>query len=279
MELWMTEFQTQNLGLACRIKETLFSGQSDFQEISVVDTVEFGRMLVLDGVFQTSIFDEYIYHEMISHVPLNVHPSPANVLVIGGGDGGCVREVVKNPAVHRVDMVEIDGVVVEVSKKYLPEISSAMITNHPKLNLRIGDGIKHVQETEGQYDVIIVDCSDPIGPGEGLFTTAFYRDVYKALKPDGLFVQQTESPFYHQPLIRRSYEDVNQLFPITRLYLANVPLYPGGLHCFTIGSKKYDPLKTDTAQASILPGRYYNQGIQKSCFILPEFVRQLLKKD
>jgi len=279
MELWMTEFQTQNLGLACRIKETLFSGQSDFQEISVVDTVEFGRMLVLDGVFQTSVFDEYIYHEMIAHVPLNVHPRPVNVLVIGGGDGGCVREVVKNPAVQQVDMVEIDGVVVEVSKKYLPEISSAMIDKHPKLNLRIGDGIKHVQETEGQYDVIIVDCSDPIGPGEGLFTAAFYRDVYTALKPDGLFVQQTESPFYHQPLIRKSYQDVNQLFPITRLYLANIPLYPGGLHCFTIGSKKYDPLKTDITKPSIQSGRYYNQGIQRSCFILPEFIREILQKD
>jgi len=277
MELWMTEFQTQNLGLTCRIKETLFSGKSDYQEISVVDTVEFGRMLVLDGVFQTSIFDEYIYHEMISHVPLNVHPQPAHVLVIGGGDGGCVREVVKNPAVQQVDMVEIDGIVVEVSKKYLPEISSAMIANHPKLHLRIGDGIQHVKNTEGRYDVIIVDCSDPIGPGEGLFTAEFYRDVYKALKPDGLFVQQTESPFYHQELVRKSYQDINDLFPIARLYLANIPLYPGGLHCFTIGSRKYDPLHVDATKISGLPGRYYNQGIQKSCFVLPEFVRELLR--
>ncbi|MBP1764622.1 MAG: speE [Firmicutes bacterium] len=243
----------------------------------MVDTVEFGRMLVLDGVFQTSIFDEYIYHEMISHVPLNVHPQPAHVLVIGGGDGGCVREVVKNPAVQQVDMVEIDGIVVEVSKKYLPEISSAMIANHPKLHLRIGDGIQHVKNTEGRYDVIIVDCSDPIGPGEGLFTAEFYRDVYKALKPDGLFVQQTESPFYHQELVRKSYQDINDLFPIARLYLANIPLYPGGLHCFTIGSRKYDPLHVDATKISGLPGRYYNQGIQKSCFVLPEFVRELLR--
>ncbi len=277
MELWMTEFQTRNVGLTCRIKETLFSGRSDYQEISVVDTVEFGRMLVLDGVFQTSIFDEYIYHEMISHVPLNVHPQPAHVLVIGGGDGGCVREVVKNPAVQQVDMVEIDGIVVDVSKKYLPEISSAMIANHPKLHLRIGDGIQHVKNAEGQYDVVIVDCSDPIGPGEGLFTADFYRDVYKALKPDGLFVQQTESPFYHQELVRKSYQDINGLFPIARLYLANIPLYPGGLHCFTIGSKKYDPLCVDVTKISGLPGRYYNQGIQKSCFVLPEFVRELLR--
>jgi spermidine synthase len=277
MELWMTEFQTKNLGMTCRIKETLFTGQSDFQEISVVDTYEFGRMLVLDGVFQTSVFDEYIYHEMIARVPLNIHPKPANVLVIGGGDGGCVREVVQHPGVERVEMVEIDGLVVEVSKKYLPEISAAMIHNHPKLHVKIGDGIAYMRDAQNQYDAIIVDCSDPIGPGEGLFTPAFYQDVYKALKPDGLFVQQTESPFYHKHLIRGLFQDIKALFPITRLYLANIPLYPGGLHCFTIGSKQYDPLTVDVAGVPAMTGRYYNRAIQKSCFMLPEFVQDLLK--
>ena len=277
MELWMTEFQTKNLGMTCRIKETLFSGQSDFQEISVVDTYEFGRMLVLDGVFQTSVFDEYIYHEMIARVPLNIHPKPANVLVIGGGDGGCVREVVQHPGAERVEMVEIDGLVVEVSKKYLPEISAAMIHNHPKLHVKIGDGIAYMRGAQNQYDVIIVDCSDPIGPGEGLFTPAFYQDVYKALKPDGLFVQQTESPFYHKALIRGLFQAIKALFPITRLYLANIPLYPGGLHCFTIGSKQYDPLTVDVARVPAMTGRYYNRDIQKSCFMLPEFVQDLLK--
>jgi hypothetical protein len=152
MELWYTEFQTKNLGLTARIKETLFTGQSEFQEVAVVDTVEFGRMLVLDGVFQTSIFDEYIYHEMIAHVPLYTHPNPKNVLVIGGGDGGSVREVVRHNSVESVEMVEIDGLVVEVSKKYLPEISAALIDNNPKVHLHIGDGIKHMAESEDKYD-------------------------------------------------------------------------------------------------------------------------------
>lgn len=278
MELWYTEYQTRNLGLTARIKATLFSGQSDYQEVAVVDSHEFGRMLVLDGVFQTSVFDEFIYHEMIAHVPLFAHPDPKTVLVIGGGDGGTIREVVKHQSVEVAEMVEIDGLVVDVSKKYLPEISQALNENHPKLRLKIGDGIKHMQEVENKYDVIIVDCSDPIGPGEGLFTHAFYQNVHRALKPDGLFVQQTESPFYHQELIRRLYQDITSLFPVTRLYLASIPLYPGGLHCFTIGSKQYDPAEVDvTGIPETLGTRYYNREIQKSCFAAPAFVQELLK--
>ena len=277
MELWITEWQTKNLGLTCRVKEALFTGRSEFQEVVVVDTYEFGRMLVLDGVFQTSIFDEFVYHEMIAHVPLFTHPNPKNVLVIGGGDGGTIREVVKHPSVERAEMVEIDGLVVEVCKKYLPEISEALINNHPKVHLKIDDGIKHMKEAENFYDVIIVDCSDPIGPGEGLFTYEFYKDVYKALKADGLFVQQTESPFFHQPLVKRLWKDISSLFPITRMYLAQIPLYPGGTHCFTIGSKQYDPLNVDTAKLPELNTRYYNRDIQKSCFVLPNFVKELLK--
>jgi spermidine synthase len=276
MELWYTEFQTPNLGLTARVKETLYTGKSDFQDVAVLDTYEFGRMLALDGVFQTSIFDEFIYHEMIAHVPMFVHPNPKNVLIIGGGDGGSAREVMRHP-VERVEMVEIDGLVVEVSKKYLPEISSVLISGHPKFHLKIGDGIDHMAQATDCYDVIIVDCSDPIGPGEGLFTPKFYQDCYKALKADGLFVQQTESPFYHQPLIRRLRRDIAAIFPITRTYLAQIPLYPGGTHCFTIGSKKYDPLAVDTGKLPELATRYWNRDLQKSCFILPNFVQELCK--
>ncbi|BBB90032.1 MAG TPA: polyamine aminopropyltransferase [Methylomusa anaerophila] len=278
MELWYTEFQTKNLGLTTRIKETLFAGKSKFQEVAVVESLEFGRMLVLDGVFQTSVFDEFIYHEMIAHVPLFSHPNPRKVLIIGGGDGGTVREVVKHQSIEKAEMVEIDGMVVDVCKKYLPEISIALNGNHPKLELKIGDGIKHMQQAENLYDVIIVDCSDPIGPGEGLFTRAFYKDVYKALKPDGLFVQQTESPFYHQELVKRLHQDISSLFPIIRLYLASIPLYPGGLHCFTIGSKQYDPTEADVSRIPATFGtRYHNVNIQKSCFALPNFVQELIK--
>jgi len=277
MELWLTEKQTENLTMSCRIRETLFNGQSDFQKVEVLDSYEFGRMLVLDGVFQTSIADEFIYHEMIAHVPLLTHPAPKRVLIIGGGDGGSVREAVRHAAVETVEMVEIDGLVVEVSKKFLPEISSAMRDNHPKLQLFIGDGIAHMKKIDNHFDVIIVDCSDPIGPGVGLFSREFYQDVYQALKPDGLFVQQTESPFYHQSLITRINRDIRDFFPITKMYLANIPLYPGGLHSFTIGSKKYDPETVVVPDPLPFSTRYYNERLHRSSFVLPNFVQHLLK--
>ena len=277
MKLWLTEKQTENLSMSCRIRETLFVGQSEYQKVVVADSFEFGRMLVLDDVFQTSIFDEFVYHEMIAHVPLFTHPAPKKVLVIGGGDGGAVREVVRHAAVESVEMVEIDGMVVEASKKYLPEISHTMRDGHPKLNLMIGDGIAHMNAVENHYDVILVDCSDPIGPGEGLFSREFYQDVYKALKPDGLFVQQTESPFYHQSLIRRIYRDISDLFPIAKMYLANIPLYPGGVHSFTMGSKQVDPVSCALPAQMPFDTRYYNLALHRSCFSLPNFAADLLK--
>ncbi|MDR1701980.1 MAG: polyamine aminopropyltransferase [Sporomusaceae bacterium] len=279
MELWCTELQTPNLTMSARIKETLYTGRSEFQEIVVVDTDQFGKMLVLDGVFQTSTAEEFVYHEMIAHVPLFTHPDPKRVLVIGGGDGGTVREVLKHKSVTEVKMVEIDGLVVEACKKYLPEHSVILrdAANQPRFELLIGDGIKYMQKSYSYYDIIIVDCSDPIGPGEGLFNHAFYQDVLKALKPDGIFVQQTESPFYHQELIQRVYKDVSSLFPVTRLYLANIPLYPGGLHSFTMGSRQYDPQNTPPERINAdFSCRYYNREIHHSAFALPNFARDLL---
>lgn len=277
MQLWCTEEQTEYLGLTTRIKETLFTGKSAFQDIAIVDSYQFGRMLVLDGIFQTSIAEEFVYHEMIAHVPLFIHPNPQTVLVIGGGDGGTVREVVRHSRVKSVEMVEIDGMVVDVAKQYLPEISVAIKKKNPKLKVTIGDGIAYVKTVKNMYDVIIVDCSDPIGPGCGLFTHEFYKNVYQALKPDGLFVQQTESPFYHQSLIKKISYDVAAIFPVQAMYLAHIPLYPGGMHCFTMGSKKYGPSHADIKRESNLPMRYYNESIQQACFALPNFLKDIIK--
>lgn len=277
MATWVTEEQTKDVRLSCRIKETLYTGKSEFQDIAVVDSEQYGRMLVLDGVFQTSTYDEFIYHEMIAHVPLFIHPNPQKVLIIGGGDGGSAREVLKHDTVETLEMVEIDGLVVELCKKYLPTISKILIEGHPKFTLKIADGIRHIKESKHLYDVIIVDCSDPVGPGQGLFTAAFYQDVYAALKEDGLFVQQTESPFFHRELITYIYKEINNLFPIAEIYTANIPLYPSGYHCFTIGSKKYNPLTVDTSKLRSIATRYHNKDLQRSCFILPNFVAELKK--
>lgn len=277
MSTWITEKQSEYLSLSTEVEEIIYSGASEFQSIEVAKSKEFGTMLVLDGVFQTSEKEEFVYHEMITHIPLYLHPAPKRVLIVGGGDGGAARECVRHPEVEEVTMVEIDGKVVELAKEYLPEISVAMRENNPKLTVKIGDGIGYVAEKEDYYDVIIVDCSDPIGPGEGLFTEAFYKNTYKALKKDGLFVQQTESPFMHQPLIKKCFDAVSRNFPITRLYTAFIPLYPSGMHCFTLGSKSYDPLTWEPNREQNLDMKYYNYGLQRAAFALPNFVKKLIK--
>lgn len=276
MELWVTEQQNENVNFTCRVKNTLFTGKSNFQDISVLETEYFGKMLILDGVIQTTTFDEFIYHEMIVHVPMFSHPDPKKVLVIGGGDGGSVREILKHSSVEKVQWVDIDGMVIDVCKEYLPEWNH-MIADSSIVDFKIEDGIKHMQESKGLYDVIIVDCSDPVGPGELLFTYDFYKDIHGALKEDGLFVQQTESPFYHRDLIRRIQKDVTSLYPITKLYTANIPTYPSGLHCFTIGSKKYDPTMIAPGRKLDFETQCYTEDIHKTCFVLPKYVEELVK--
>ena len=276
MSQWITEEQTPHLRLSAEAEEVLYSGESEFQKIEVFKSKEYGTMLALDGVFQTSEREEFIYHEMMSHVPLFLHPNPERVLIIGGGDGGVARECVRHDCVKEVTMVEIDGKIVELAKQYLPTIAKAMIENHPKLTVKIGDGIGFMAEAEDYYDVIIVDCSDPIGPGEGLFTEEFYKNTLKALKKDGLFVQQTESPMLHQPLVEKVFGYVNNHFPIARLYTAFIPIYPAGMHCFTLGSKTFDPLTWTPNREQNFETKYYNAEIQKAAFALPNFVKNYL---
>lgn len=276
MELWYTEKQTPNVGITCKISQTLHTEQTQFQDMAVIDTEQFGRMLVLDGMVMTTIQDEFVYHEMISHVGLNTHPNPENVLVIGGGDGGAIREIVKNPKVKKATLVEIDGRVIEISKQYLPEIASAL-TGNPKVEVIVDDGIAHMRNQKGVYDVILVDSTEPIGPAEGLFALEFYRDVYAALKDDGLMVAQTESPFFNADLIRRVFKDIGQVFPIAKLYLAAIPTYPSGLWSFTMGSKRWDPELVDESKISAVETKYYTPEIHKSVFRLPKFVQDLLK--
>jgi len=276
MELWITEQQNENVNFSCRVKKTIYSEKTDFQEIEILETEYFGKMMILDGVIQTTTFDEFIYHEMIVHVPMFTHPEPKRILVIGGGDGGSVREIIKHNSAVQVDWIDIDGRVIEACRRFLPEWNE-MIQTSPIVELKIQDGLKHMKESQGMYDVIVVDCSDPVGPGELLFQYDFYKDIYGALKEDGLFVQQTESPFYHRDLIRRIQKDVSSIFPITRLYTANIPTYPSGLHCFTIGSKKYDPAKPLASRVPEFDTRCYSSEIHAASFVLPKYVKELFE--
>jgi spermidine synthase len=234
-------------------------------------------MLVLDGMVMTTIRDEFVYHEMITHVPLNTHPSPKNVLVIGGGDGGAIREIVKHPLVEKATLVEIDRRVVEVSRELLPEISCGL--DNPKVTVLYDDGIKHVRDNPNTYDVILVDSTEPVGPAVELFSGNFYNSIFASLKEDGLFVAQTESPFLNASLITSCYQDISKVFPLTKLYLASIPTYPSGLWSFTMGSKKYDPEVIDLTKAPSYQTKYYTTGVHSGAFKLPKFVGDLIKSN
>jgi len=272
--VWFSEAQTDNLGISCKVKSVLHKEKTEFQELLVLDTETYGRMLVLDGAIQTTIVDEFVYHEMISMVAVNTHPNPSRVLVIGGGDGGAIREIAKHPKIERATLVEIDVQVVECAKKYLPEISVAL--DGKKVEVLIENGIKHVNERLDYYDVIIVDSTDPVGPAAGLFSKDFYGAIFKALKDDGLLVAQTGSPWFNKDLIRRVFADIKGIFPIAKLYTANVPTYPSGIWSFAIGSKVYDPEYVKLETLPDTKTKYYSPEVHLAAFKLPPFIRDLL---
>lgn len=274
MELWFTELQTPNLGITCKTMKTHHTEKTEYQDLALIETAQFGRMLVLDGMVQTTVADEFVYHEMITHVPLFTHKNPRKALVIGGGDGGAIREILKHDSIEKAVLVEIDGKVVETGRKYLPEISCAL--DSPRAEVQIEDGIKYVNEHKNEFDVIMVDSTEPVGPAVGLFQIDFYRSIYNALKDDGILVAQTESPFFNRDLIRKVFKDIKSLFPVTRLYTCAIPTYPSGYWSFTMGSKKYDPLETDVSAIPDIGTRYYCADVHRAAFALPVFVKQLI---
>ena len=195
MDLWYTENHTENVKFSIRVDRQLASEQSDFQRIDIFESQEFGKILTLDGYLMVTEKDEYIYHEMITHIPMATNPDIRKVLVIGAGDGGTVRELTKYDCIEKIDMVEIDEMVVELCKKYIPQTACKL--DDPRVNIHFQDGLRFVRSAEaGEYDLIIVDSTDPFGVGEGLFTKEFYGNCYKALSDDGILVNQHESTFY-----------------------------------------------------------------------------------
>lgn len=280
MELWFTERHTNGVNFSIKVDRQLFSGQSEFQRVDIFDSKEFGRFLALDGYMMLTERDEFIYHEMIVHVPMAIHPSVKKVLVIGAGDGGVVRELCRYETIEKIDMVEIDELVVEVSKKYLP--TTACCFDDPRLNIYYQDGLKFVRTKEDEYDLIIVDSTDPFGPGEGLFTKEFYGNCYKALNDTGIMVNQHESPFYPDDAIamQRAHKRIVESFPISRVYQAHIPTYPSGHWLFGFASKKYHPIKDFQKtkwNARGMKTKYYNTGIHVGAFALPNYVEELLK--
>ncbi|HBK86545.1 MAG TPA: spermidine synthase [Firmicutes bacterium] len=273
MELWAKEYQSEDLVLSYRIKETLHTERSKYQDIAIVDTYQYGRMLLLDSVVQTTEVDEFVYHEMITHVALSAHPNPKKVLVVGGGDGGSIREILKHKSVEQAILVDIDERVVELSKQYLPSISCGF--DDPRVTVNIEDGLAYVKRAKNEFDLIIVDSTDPIGPAVGLFAQEFYRDLYAALKEDGMFVAQTEPPWSSKTFLPELHSVLHNIFPIVKLFLANIPTYESGLYSFTICSKKHDPTVIQPGK-HVPNAKYYSPEMHKAAFTLPPFVAELV---
>lgn len=279
MELWFSELHTPDVKLSIRVDKQLYSGQSEFQRIDIFQSKEFGRFLTLDGYMMLTERDEFVYHEMITHVPMAVHPRVRRVLVIGAGDGGVVRELTKYEGIEQIDMVEIDELVVEVCKKYLP--GTACRLNDSRVTIYYEDGLRFIRSREDEYDLIIVDSTDPFGPGEGLFTKEFYGSCYKALKEDGIMVNQHESPFYaaDAAACKRAHKRIVESFPISRVYQAHIPTYPSGHWLFGFASKKYHPIHDLRGTAWKMLGidtKYYTPKLHQGAFCLPGYVEELL---
>jgi spermidine synthase len=273
--LWMTEVHRGVVGLTFKVEKTLFSGRSEFQQVDVVKTEGLGNMLLNDGVVMLSERDEFIYHEMIAHVPLFVHPSPKRILVVGGGDGGTMREVLKHRSVIRAVLVEIDDMVIQACRKYLPTVGSAM--DDSRLEIMIEDGVKFVAETDELFDVVLVDSTDPIGPAGPLFDKEFYKNVAQKLTSEGILITQAASPFYDHYIQEPMFSNQRPFFKRLHIYNYSNLTYPGGLWSFGFASKGICPLKDfdpSRIEASGISTRYYNAGVHMSSFMLPTFIAE-----
>lgn len=253
--------------------------QSKYQNIKVYDTKSFGKLLQLDGVIQLTEFDEANYHEMFAHVPLTSHEKPERVLVIGGGDGGIVREVVKHKSVTKIDLVEIDEEVIKISDEYFPHISSGF--KDPRVTLHFDDGAEYIENLEFQYDVILIDSTDPFSVGASLFTEKFYEQLTKAIREHGMIVSQSESMFYNADMISDMKKFKTKYFGSVKYYYTMVPTYPSGTIGFQICSDgHYNPLHPNenyrhgTLGYDLGDLKYYNAGIHVGSFILPNGVKQ-----
>ena len=280
MELWYTDEHTGDVRFSMKASVQVASKKSAVQQIDILDTPAYGRVLVLDGGLMITEKDEFIYHEMITHVPMAVNPKVKNVLVIGGGDGGTVRELTKYRTIESIDLVEVDKDVVLLAKKFLPFTSCKL--KDRRVGVWFEEGLRYVRGKKAEYDLIIVDSSDPYGPAEGLFTREFYGTCFKALRDDGILINQHESPFYaaHQTSVKNAHAHIAVEFPVSTVYQCHIPSYPSGHWLFGFASKKYHPIDDlDEVRWNKLgiKTRYYNTELHRGAFALPNYVRELLR--
>lgn len=257
-----------------KVESVLYKGKSKYQEILIIDNPYFGKILVLDGIVQLTERDEFFYHEMLTHVAMHAHPNPERIAVIGGGDGGVVREVLKHNTVEKVYFVEIDEEVIRISKKFFPALSSGI--DDPKVELKIMDGADFIKKFSGSIDVIIVDSTDIIGFARSLFTEDFFNSIIKALKPEGLFVTHSESFHFHLDIVIEIQQILKKAFPLVDLYSVPIATYPGNWWAFSIGSKTLDP--RDMRRPFEIKTRYYDDEIHRQAFLPHKLYSKLMDK-
>ncbi len=277
------EYYHERTGLTVGVNKILFSEQTPYQKVEVFETDTWGNMMTIDGMVMLSEKDEFVYHEMLTHVGMFAHPDPRRVLIIGGGDGGTAREVLRHPSVEQVDMVEIDEAVVRAAKQFLPNVGAF---DDPRLSVLYEDGIRFVEKVDHPYDVIIIDGSDPVGPAADLFSETFYHRCRKALSENGVLTAQTESPWvpsYHSA-IHNLFATLDNTFRISEMYLAFIPLYPAGMWSLAFASQGIHPHDPDVMKRVSEGTRrmdsalqYYNEEIHRGAFALPGFVKDMLR--
>lgn len=281
MDLWFSEFHAPDVKHSIRVNRHLYSQKSNYQQIDIFDTPEFGRVLTLDGNVMLTERDEFIYDEMITHVPMSVHPNIRDVLVIGAGDGGVVKELARYDCIEKIDLVEMDPQVLEACRTYLPENASKL--DDDRVHIYYDNALRFIRKRHCAYDLIIVDSTDPFGPSEGYFTREFYGICYNALRDDGIMVNQQGSPFYKQDAdaMRRSHQRIVSTFPISRVYQAHIPTYAAGYWLFGFASKKYHPIDDFNAEKwnkLNLETQYYTTKLHIGSFYLPAFLERMLKE-
>ena len=282
MEFWFSELHTGNVKLSIKIEKQLFSGESEYQRIDVFDSEEFGKFIALDGEIVFSEKDEFIYDEMVTHVPMAVHPCVKDVLIIGGGDGGVARELTHYDEIEEIDVVETDHVFIDVCRDYFPDNACGL--DDPRVTVFNANGLRFLRTKVDEYDLIISDAIDPLGHAAGLFTKEFYGNCFRALKEDGIMVYQHGSPFYDEDeeTCRAMHRKASHSFPISRVYQAHIPTCPSGYWLFGFASKKYHPLKDFDAKKWLERGIktwYYSEHLHKGAFMLPKYVEDMLEEE
>jgi spermidine synthase len=271
---WFYEHYRDRSAIGIHTIGLLHAEDSEYQSIAVHETVGHGRLLTLDGMVMVTELDEFVYHELLTHVPLCVHHDPRQVLVVGGGDGGSVREVLRHASVERVVLCEIDERVTRVCQRFMPSIAGQL--DDPRVELVFADATTYVKGNPATFDAILVDSTEPVGPAAALFSEEFFRDLARALRPGGVISSQAESPFYAPEIVRELFATIRRVFASVHGYLGIIPTYPGGGWVFCLASHELEPLAVDLERAAALTTRYYSPDVARSAFALPPFIAELV---